>query len=117
VECDLVRYENKVEIINGIHSLNLFDENYFRGVHKPSYKDHLSINVACVGMLAWRNQKKAWGLSLVCIFFGKNKKDPSNSRCNALKTKVVSEDMGVSDNSVKTRVAQQYSFASPKTKL
>jgi hypothetical protein len=36
VECDLVQYENKVEIIMRIHLLNLLGENNLRGVRKPS---------------------------------------------------------------------------------
>jgi hypothetical protein len=36
MECDLVRYENKVETTMGIHSWNLLGENGFRGVQKPS---------------------------------------------------------------------------------
>ncbi len=55
MECDLVRYENKVETIEGIHSLNLLGENYFKGVQKSSQKDHLPIDAACVGMQAYRN--------------------------------------------------------------
>jgi ribosomal protein L29 len=31
--------------------LNFQIENNFEGVQKPSQKDHLSINVACVGTL------------------------------------------------------------------
>jgi hypothetical protein len=50
VECDHVEYENKVEKIEGIHSLNLLGESNFESVQKPSQIDHLSINVACVGM-------------------------------------------------------------------
>jgi hypothetical protein len=45
-----VKYENKVETIEGIHSLNLFGENYFKVVQKPSQKDHSLINATCVGM-------------------------------------------------------------------
>jgi hypothetical protein len=33
-------------------------ENNPKGVQKPSQKDHLPINVACVGMPTWRNWKK-----------------------------------------------------------
>jgi hypothetical protein len=36
----------------GIHSLNIFGENNLEGAQKPSHKYHLSINGACVGMLA-----------------------------------------------------------------
>jgi hypothetical protein len=46
-----MQYENKVETIEGIHLLNLLGENNPKGVKKPSWKDHLSINVACVEML------------------------------------------------------------------
>jgi hypothetical protein len=35
VECDPKRYENKIEPIEGIHSLNLFGENNLFGVQKP----------------------------------------------------------------------------------
>jgi hypothetical protein len=35
VECDFVWDENKVETIEGIHSLCLLDENSFKGVRKP----------------------------------------------------------------------------------
>jgi hypothetical protein len=35
VECDLWEYENKNEIIEGIHSLNLLGANNFEGVQKP----------------------------------------------------------------------------------
>jgi hypothetical protein len=50
VEWDLMRYQNKVGIIKGIHSLNLQGENNLKGVQKPSQKDHLPINATCVGM-------------------------------------------------------------------
>jgi hypothetical protein len=43
--------DNKVEIIERIHLLNLMGENNPKGVQKPSYNDHLSTNGACVGML------------------------------------------------------------------
>jgi hypothetical protein len=36
VECDLVRYENKVETTEKIHRLNLLGENILEGVQKPS---------------------------------------------------------------------------------
>jgi hypothetical protein len=49
VECDLVQYENKVGTIEGIHSLDLQNENSFGNVQKPSQKNHLSINATCVG--------------------------------------------------------------------
>jgi hypothetical protein len=32
MECDFVRYENKVETTMGIHSWNLLGENKFEGV-------------------------------------------------------------------------------------
>jgi hypothetical protein len=51
VECDLMQYENKVGITEGIHSLNLQGQNNPKGVQKPSQKDHLLVNVACIGML------------------------------------------------------------------
>jgi hypothetical protein len=50
VECGLVQYENKVRTTKGIHLLNLQGENSPKGVQKPSQKDHLLINVACVGI-------------------------------------------------------------------
>jgi hypothetical protein len=34
VKCDLVQYGNKVETIEGIHLLNLLDENNFERVKK-----------------------------------------------------------------------------------
>jgi len=49
VECDLVQYENKVGTIEGIHLLNLQNENSFENVQKPSQKYHLLINATCVG--------------------------------------------------------------------
>ncbi len=52
MECDPMRYENKVEIIELIHSPNQLGENNLEGVQKPSQKDHLLVDVACVGMLA-----------------------------------------------------------------
>ncbi len=71
VECDLMRYENKVGPIKGIHSLNLQGENNFKGVQKPSQKDHLLINATCIGMLIWTNQKKAPSPNLACNLWGK----------------------------------------------
>jgi hypothetical protein len=50
MECDLVRYENKVKTIERIHLLNLKSENNLEDVQKPSQKDHLLINATCVGM-------------------------------------------------------------------
>jgi hypothetical protein len=50
VECDPVRYENKVKITKKIHSLNLLSENNVENVQKPSQKNHLSINAACIVM-------------------------------------------------------------------
>jgi hypothetical protein len=50
VECGHVQYENKVRKNKGIHSLNLYGENSFEGVQKPSQKDNLLINATCVGM-------------------------------------------------------------------
>jgi hypothetical protein len=71
VECDLEWYENKVETIFKIHLLNFLGENNFEKVQKPSRKDHLSINGACVGIQAWKNQKKTWGFGLVRNLLGK----------------------------------------------
>jgi hypothetical protein len=51
MECDLMQYENKVEIIEGIHLLNFQAENNPKGVQKPSQKDHLPINVTCIRTL------------------------------------------------------------------
>jgi len=48
-------YENKVEIIMQVHSQNLLGENNPKGVQKPSQKDHLQINVACIRMHAWKS--------------------------------------------------------------
>jgi hypothetical protein len=50
MECDLVQYENKVEIIVGIHLWNLLLEVNLEGVQTPSKNDHLQINVTCIGM-------------------------------------------------------------------
>ncbi len=50
VECDPMRYENKVETTTRIHTLNLFNENNPKGVQKPSQNDHLLINATCIGM-------------------------------------------------------------------
>ncbi len=50
VECDPMRYENKVGTTQGIHLLNLQGENSPKGVQKPSQNDHLLINATCVGM-------------------------------------------------------------------
>ncbi len=55
VECDLMWYDNKVEIIMEVHSQNLLGENNPKGVQKPSQKDHLQTNVACVRMHAWKS--------------------------------------------------------------
>jgi hypothetical protein len=51
VECDPLQYENKVKTIKRIHSLNLLGENNLEGVKKSSQKDHLLINVTCIGTL------------------------------------------------------------------
>jgi hypothetical protein len=64
MECDHVRCENKVETIKGIHLLNLLGENSPKGVQKPSQKNHLPINVACIEMPIRKNQKKVQGLNL-----------------------------------------------------
>ncbi len=69
--CDLVRYENKVETIVGMHSQNLLGENNLEGVQKPSEKGHLQINVGCVRMPTWKGQMKIRGPGLVCNFLGK----------------------------------------------
>jgi hypothetical protein len=37
---------------------NLLIENSPEGVQKPSKKDHLQINVTCIGMSIWKNQTK-----------------------------------------------------------
>ncbi len=50
VECDLMQYENKVETTKGIYSFNFQGENSFKGVQKPSQKDHLPLNAAYVGL-------------------------------------------------------------------
>jgi hypothetical protein len=50
VECGPVQYENKVGTTKGINSLNFQGENSFEVVQKPSQKDHLLINVTCIGM-------------------------------------------------------------------
>jgi len=42
VDCDLMWYENKVETIERIHSLNFLGENSPKAVKIPSQKDHLS---------------------------------------------------------------------------
>jgi hypothetical protein len=55
VECDILWYENKVEIIIGVHSQNLLSEKNPEGVQKSSQKYHLQINVACVKMHAWKS--------------------------------------------------------------
>ncbi len=48
VECDPMRYENKVETIEGIHLLNFLGENNFEDVQKPYQKYHWPINATCV---------------------------------------------------------------------
>jgi hypothetical protein len=46
-----LHYEGKkVEINEGIHSLNLLGENNLEGVKKPFQKYHLLIDGACVGI-------------------------------------------------------------------
>jgi hypothetical protein len=50
VEYDLVQYENKVGTIKIIHLLNFQGVNNFESVKNPSHKDHLPINVACIGI-------------------------------------------------------------------
>jgi len=51
VGCDLLRNENKVETIKGIHSLNLLRQNNLEGIQKPSQNDHLLIKTTCIGTL------------------------------------------------------------------
>jgi hypothetical protein len=41
MECDLMQYDSKVETIVGIHLWNLWNENNFGSVQKPSQNDHL----------------------------------------------------------------------------
>jgi hypothetical protein len=43
-----MRYENKVETIEGIHLLNFLGENNFEDVQKPYQKYHWPINATCV---------------------------------------------------------------------
>jgi hypothetical protein len=50
-------------------------ENNLGGVQKPFQKDHLQKQLACIGMLAWRNQMKVQGPSLVHNFSKKMKKN------------------------------------------
>jgi hypothetical protein len=64
VECDLVWYGSKVETIVGICSWNLLNKNNIGVVWRPSNKDHLQINSACIGMQVWRNQMKVQGFDL-----------------------------------------------------
>ncbi len=71
MEYDFVQYENKVGITKRIHLLNFHGGNNFESVQNPSHKDHLPINVACIGISAWRNQKKAQNLSLTRNLQGK----------------------------------------------
>jgi len=66
-----MQYESKVETTKKIQSLKFFGENNFEGVHKPSQKDHLSINVTCIGMSTWRNRKKTRGFNLAHSFLRK----------------------------------------------
>jgi hypothetical protein len=51
MECDLEQYERKVETIVGINLESFMGVNFFEGVKKPSQKNHLQINLACIGML------------------------------------------------------------------
>jgi hypothetical protein len=78
MKCDIVWYKNKVGTIKAIHLLNLQGENNFENVQKPFQKDHLSINVTCIGMSTWKNQKKVQGLSLTRSF----RRKVTNSYCN-----------------------------------
>jgi len=50
---------------------NLSSENNFKGVQKPSHKNYLQLNVACVGMLTWKSYMKVQGPNLVCNILGK----------------------------------------------
>jgi hypothetical protein len=45
-----MQYENKVETTKGIYSFNLQGENSFKGVQKPSQKNHLPLNATYVGL-------------------------------------------------------------------
>ncbi len=58
----------KFGTIKRIHLQNLQGENSPKGVQKPSQKDQLSINAACVRTPTWNNQKKAQGLGLARSF-------------------------------------------------
>jgi hypothetical protein len=49
VEYGLMQYENKIEIIKGIHLLSFLNEKNLESVQKPSWKDHLLISVTCIG--------------------------------------------------------------------
>jgi hypothetical protein len=55
--------------------LNLLGENNPKGVQKPPQKDHLPINMGCIGMSSWNNQKKVQGLSLAHNLLGKARND------------------------------------------
>jgi hypothetical protein len=69
VEWNPKRYENKVETIERIHSLNIFGESNLEGAQKPFQKYHLLIDGACVRMSTWKNKKKAWGFGLAHNLF------------------------------------------------
>jgi hypothetical protein len=43
-----MQYENKIETIEGIHSLNLQGEKNLQNLQNPSQKDYLLINATCV---------------------------------------------------------------------
>jgi hypothetical protein len=68
-------YENKAEIIERIHLLNLLIENNLKSVQKPSQKYYSPINGACIKMLVWNNNNKVWGFGLVYSLLGKTKRN------------------------------------------
>jgi hypothetical protein len=43
--------KTKLKQLKGIHLLNILDENSLKSVQKQSQKNHLLINVTCIGML------------------------------------------------------------------
>jgi hypothetical protein len=81
VECDVMWYENKVETNVKIHLGNFLDENNSRIIQKPSQKDHLWINVACVGMLNWKNQNETLRSQFNSWSSKKNEKKMFDSKC------------------------------------
>jgi len=68
-----MQYENKFEIIEGIHSLNILGGNSFENVQKPSQINHLSINAACVRHQLKRI-KKNLKVQVWLVIFKKNGK-------------------------------------------